>query len=99
MNRPDGRLATRRYQNIYDKNQNQAKIELGLNKSNKEQINYATLGNGNITTNSDISTLNRDVNKSLFYLNLFHLFYQNALLHIKRFPAHILPHLQCSLFF
>ncbi|ABV67203.1 hypothetical protein Abu_0943 [Aliarcobacter butzleri RM4018] len=67
-------------ENIYDKDKNksfnlsvgvdnskkeaQGKMELGLNSSNKEQINYATIGEGTITTNSDIKDVNRDVNKS-----------------------------------
>ncbi|MCT7617524.1 hemagglutinin repeat-containing protein [Aliarcobacter butzleri] len=67
-------------ENIYDKDKNksfnlsvgvdnskketQGKMELGLNSSNKEQINYATIGEGTITTNGDIKEVNRDVNKS-----------------------------------
>ena len=67
-------------QNIYDKNdsnsynlslgvsktqkETQGKMELGLSDSLKEQINYATIGQGEITTNSDITNVNRDVNKS-----------------------------------
>ena len=37
---------------------------MGLSDSSKEQINYATIGQGEITTNSDITNVNRDVNKS-----------------------------------
>ena len=67
-------------QNIYDKNdsnsynlslgvsktqkETQGKMELGLSDSSKEQINYATIGQGEITTNSDITNVNRDVTNS-----------------------------------
>lgn len=39
-------------------------MELGLSDSSKEQINYATIGQGEITTNSDITNVNRDVTNS-----------------------------------
>ncbi|RWS48202.1 hypothetical protein CKA56_15435 [Arcobacter venerupis] len=47
-------------------NETQAKMELGLSNSQKEQINYATIGNGNIEVKdrTDISNVNRDVNQS-----------------------------------
>jgi len=51
-----------------DKSENdtQAKMELGMSDSQKEQINYATIGNGNIEVKdkTDISNVNRDVNQS-----------------------------------
>lgn len=37
---------------------------MGLSDSSKEQINYATIGQGEITTNSDITNVNRDVTNS-----------------------------------
>lgn len=67
-------------QNIYDKDnsssynvsvgvdnskkETQAKMELGLSDSSKEQITFATIGQGEITTNSAITNVNRDVTNS-----------------------------------